>query len=66
MRQSLELRSSGMLGVTGLALIFTPISMFVIQGLAERRAATRTPGATPTVTVEHAAASGEQRAAAGD
>jgi hypothetical protein len=55
-----------MLGVTGLALIFTPISMFVIQGLAERRAATRTPGATPTVTVEHAAASGEQRAAAGD
>jgi multidrug efflux pump len=67
MRQSLGVAVfSGMLGVTGFGLIFTPIFYVVIQGLAERRAAARAPGAAPKVTAEPAAASGEQHAAAGD
>jgi multidrug efflux pump len=67
MRQSLGVAVfSGMLGVTGFGLIFTPIFYVVIQGLSERRAAKRTPDVTPKVTAEPAAASGEQRAAAGD
>jgi multidrug efflux pump len=67
MRQSLGVAVfSGMLGVTGFGLIFTPIFYVVIQGLSERRAAKRTPHETPTVTAEPAAASGEQHAAAGD
>jgi multidrug efflux pump len=67
MRQSLGVAVfSGMLGVTGFGLIFTPIFYVVIQGLSERRAAKRTPDVTPKVTAEPAAASGEQHAAAGD
>src|SRR5262249_35928237 len=68
MRQSLGVAVfSGMLGVTGFGLIFTPIFYVVIQGLAERRAAAKgAPGAAPKVTAEHAAASGERHVATGD
>jgi multidrug efflux pump len=68
MRQSLGVAVfSGMLGVTGFGLIFTPIFYVVIQGLSERRAAKRAAAhVAPTVTAAHAAAPSEQHAAAGD
>jgi multidrug efflux pump len=67
MRQALGVAVfSGMLGVTAFGLLFTPVFYVVIQGLIERRAATRAPGAVQEAAVAHApAAAGEQHVAAG-
>jgi multidrug efflux pump len=67
MRQSLGIAVfSGMLGVTGFGLIFTPIFYVVIQGLSERRAAKRASGSAPEAAAAHAAApSGKPQVAAG-
>jgi multidrug efflux pump len=67
MRQSLGVAVfSGMLGVTGFGLIFTPIFYVVIQGLIERGAAKRAASSTPEAIAAHASAtSGEQRVATG-
>jgi len=66
MRQALGVAVfSGMLGVTGFGLLFTPVFYVVVRGLVERRTA-RTSGVAPTVTAQHVATSGEQHAAAGD
>jgi multidrug efflux pump len=67
MRQSLGVAVfSGMLGVTGFGLIFTPVFYVVIQGLIERKAAKRAAGPTQEVVAAHAAAtSGKQQVAAG-
>jgi multidrug efflux pump len=66
MRQALGVAVfSGMLGVTGFGLLFTPVFYVVIQGLIERRAAERAPGITPEApAVQVAAASSDPQAAA--
>ncbi|MBI3800431.1 MAG: efflux RND transporter permease subunit [Deltaproteobacteria bacterium] len=67
MRQSLGVAVfSGMLGVTGFGLIFTPVFYVVIQGLIERKAAKRASGSAPEAAAAHpAATSGEPQVAAG-
>jgi multidrug efflux pump subunit AcrB len=66
MRQALGVAVfSGMLGVTGFGLLFTPVFYVVIRGLVERRAAVRAPGVAheaPAVPVS--AASSDQQVAA--
>jgi multidrug efflux pump len=66
MRQALGVAVfSGMLGVTGFGLLFTPVFYVMIQGLIERRAATRAPEvAHPSPPVHTAASSTEQHVAA--
>jgi multidrug efflux pump subunit AcrB len=76
MRQALGVAVfSGMLGVTGFGLLFTPVFYVVVRGLVERRAATPAPDAAhemPPVQVAAApsdqqvtpASSDQQRAAA--
>jgi multidrug efflux pump len=66
MRQALGVAVfSGMLGVTGFGLLFTPVFYVVIRGLVERRAVAAAPSAAheePAVQVT--AASSDQQAAA--
>jgi multidrug efflux pump len=75
MRQALGVAVfSGMLGVTGFGLLFTPVFYVVVRGLVERRAATHAPEAVheePAVQVsavssdqQVTAASSDQQAAA--
>jgi multidrug efflux pump len=66
MRQALGVAVfSGMLGVTGFGLLFTPVFYVVVRGLVERRAATPAPAiAHEMPPVQVAAAPSDQQAAA--
>ena len=66
MRQALGVAVfSGMLGVTGFGLLFTPVFYVVIRGLVERRAAAPAPDAAHEMPpVQVTAASSDQQAAA--
>ena len=66
MRQALGVAVfSGMLGVTGFGLLFTPVFYVVIRGLVERRAAAPAPDVAHEESAgQVAAASSEQHAAA--
>jgi multidrug efflux pump len=67
MRQALGVAVfSGMLGVTGFGLLFTPVFYVVIRGLVERRTAAPTPEAAHEApAVQVAATSSDRHAAAG-
>jgi multidrug efflux pump len=66
MRQALGVAVfSGMLGVTGFGLLFTPVFYVVIRGLVERRTAARAPGAAHEApAVQVAATSNDTQVAA--